>query len=589
MKGKETRFEKFFGRGKRKSYTPTVVGFVVLYLVLMLLSTYIMRNSLAKTYGEKCQREQQAIQGQIWEKNFLEPETVKDDEAWQAFLESVLFERASAFSSAYAKFTGAVYDEAGALLTKSESMIVGYDTVTGQEAEMLYYRASEYLDDARLEEVAGYMAENLKSMEKMEPAPYRITLRVTRDGRKLAGIVVEELAWERTTADALSLEQYNDSIFQTDGTSYTTVSATQVWQWENPDTGEKASLKEVKWDAGSPFPGLKDGVESWQAWENNEYVQDYQENIGTAEQGYQIPADTVEHGVLTVIFSSYRLLAMPVTVRAGENQMCRIMVNVEADVWREAVHNMKYVYLMGFLLMLVCLIKILYTSQKINRQRAILEGTRRDFTNAMAHELKTPLGIIRGFAENLKENTVEGKKDYYLDQIVGQTEEMDKLVAQMLYVSKLDSTELALSRTKVSFTVLFREEEKKFRPLIEEGNLHIQYAGEEDFQAEGDPAYLRKAIGNLLSNAVAYNIPGGSIRITTDRNRCTVENTTSAPIAPEDLPYLFDMFYSGDKSRSSEEKHMGLGLCLTRKILELHHLNIIIQNTETGVKLTISK
>lgn len=91
--------------------------------------------------------------------------------------------------------------------------------------------------------------------------------------------------------------------------------------------------------------------------------------------------------------------------------------------------------------MIVCSAIVIDNLNKYYKQRELLEATRRDFTNAIAHELKTPLGVIRGFAENVLENVNETKKDYYLKQIIGQTEEMDALVEEMVYISKLDSVE----------------------------------------------------------------------------------------------------------------------------------------------------
>ena len=75
---------------------------------------------------------------------------------------------------------------------------------------------------------------------------------------------------------------------------------------------------------------------------------------------------------------------------------------------------------------------MIHAFRKAADRQARLEETRRDFTNAMAHELKTPLGVIRNFSENLLEHNMEEKRDYYLTQIIGQTEEMDQMVLKMM-------------------------------------------------------------------------------------------------------------------------------------------------------------
>ena len=96
------------------------------------------------------------------------------------------------------------------------------------------------------------------------------------------------------------------------------------------------------------------------------------------------------------------------------------------------------------------------------------EEYRRNFTNAMAHEMKTPLSVIRGFAENLTENPDTGKKDYYLDQIIRQTEEMDGNVKEMIQVSKLDSDDLILKQETLPVRDLLEKEIGRLLPRTEE-------------------------------------------------------------------------------------------------------------------------
>lgn len=85
-----------------------------------------------------------------------------------------------------------------------------------------------------------------------------------------------------------------------------------------------------------------------------------------------------------------------------------------------------------------------------------------------------------------------------------------------------------------------------------------------------------------------YNKEDGLIAIIVDSNCCSIENT-GEPIAKEDLPHVCDMFFTGNKSRTSDEKHMGLGLYLTKKIFTMHKMELTIENTDVGVKVTINK
>lgn len=183
---------------------------------------------------------------------------------------------------------------------------------------------------------------------------------------------------------------------------------------------------------------------------------------------------------------------------------------------------------------------------------------------------------------------MEEKRDYYISQIIGQTEEMDHLVAEMIEISKLDSDEIPLKKETVSFSRLIHQQADRFEPVLHEKNILVRYEEKADFQIEGDREYLARAMWNLLSNAVDYNVPGGTILITIEQEICAIENSGS-PMDEEQLAHAFDLFYTGNKSRGGKDKHMGMGLFLTRKILELHNLSLVLENTADGVRAAIRR
>ena len=98
----------------------------------------------------------------------------------------------------------------------------------------------------------------------------------------------------------------------------------------------------------------------------------------------------------------------------------------------------------------------------------------------------------------------------------------------------------------------------------------------------GNPSSIWRSF--LLSTGPS--VLSGRIFIRTDTRSCIIENTGN-PLSQEQLTHAFDMFYSGDKSRTSKEKHMGMGLFLARKILMLHHRNLSLENTSAGIRATI--
>lgn len=320
---------------------------------------------------------------------------------------------------------------------------------------------------------------------------------------------------------------------------------------------------------------------SMDEWDKSIFPHDFPEQTDLSEWSYAGAAEESSSWLRTS--SVVRLGCEP------DSEFNRyIEAHMESYPWLAAFAHMKYLYAAGFVLILACMIKIIYSANRLYDQQEALEETRRDFINAIAHELKTPLGIIRNFAENLLEHTMEEKRDYYLTQIVGQTEEMDRLAGEMILVSRMDSENLVLQRETVSFDELIWEQLNRLKPVIEEKKLEVELQKEQDFRLEGDKDYLAKAVWNLLSNAAAYNVPEGRILITLKEKSCAIENT-GFPLSEEQLKRSFELFYSGNKSRSAKDgKHMGMGLYLAEKIFSRHGLSVALENTKIGVKATIS-
>ena len=159
---------------------------------------------------------------------------------------------------------------------------------------------------------------------------------------------------------------------------------------------------------------------------------------------------------------------------------------------------------------------------------------------------------------------------------------------EMIEISKLDSEELVLKKAPVSMAELIHEQAERLEPLILEKNLQIQYRQAADFQVDGDREYLAKAVWNLLANAVDHNVPDGHIRVSFAADKCSIENTGKT-LDEEQLNHAFDLFYTGDKSRRKEKKHMGLGLFLAKKIFALHDMSLALENTDDGVRAVIRK
>ncbi|WP_195986196.1 HAMP domain-containing sensor histidine kinase [Clostridium sp. D33t1_170424_F3] len=214
------------------------------------------------------------------------------------------------------------------------------------------------------------------------------------------------------------------------------------------------------------------------------------------------------------------------------------------------------------------------------------EKQRRELTNAIAHELKTPLGIIHGYCESLQENIHEEKRAHYLAVILDETERMNALILEMLDLSRMESESFRLRMEPFFLDELAQEAAERYRSAAEEKEVQISLQTEPDCEITADRGRIAQALSNFLSNAIRHTPEGGiiSVRVLHAGHavRCEVENE-GAPIPEEQQERIWDVFYKADASRQRAKGGTGLGLAIARHILELHGMAYGVRNTGTGV------
>lgn len=614
------------GRKKKGFWKPAAAGFAVMYLASMGLATGLVKGRFDREDELQFEAAASAILDQAGEKEFsMEQEaSVRRNEEWsrekrQEFYQNLANTSLWRIDSDYLQISIAAYDKDKTLLAKTRDEI-GSNSVSTSGREAASFALDNYLTPEEKEVLAAYEAEDIRYCLQEPDVGERIrfSMRVSPDLRELWEIYVQEITWEEDKGENGkgengeeedgAKEAYMDPLTGSfhfmagkvmidyesgeeigEAKSFHEVNGEVVWKWTNPEV-EKDKREEgqiANTDLSLPYLNLyrAGNLAQWKQWARSSYLQGFAEKGEFAwEEGTEAPPLMIEEEGL------YRRGRMQLQVGMAGEPFSYLEIRMESRPWLAAVDYMKYVYLAGAVLTVLCMLAVIGMMRKVYARQAALDDMRRDFTNAMAHELKTPLGIIRNFAENLLEHHKEEKREYYLQQIIGQTEEMDRLVAEMIEVSKLDSEKLVLGREEVSFPALIREELERLAPLIEEKKLRVEFVLREgeDFQVQGDREYLAKAVWNLLANAVYYNVEGGRILIQVETDQWIVENS-GKPLEEEALLHAFDLFYTSDKSRAGKEKHMGMGLYLARKILELHRLKLTLSNAGNGVRVTVRR
>jgi len=204
----------------------------------------------------------------------------------------------------------------------------------------------------------------------------------------------------------------------------------------------------------------------------------------------------------------------------------------------------------------------------------------KDFSTDLAHELRTPISNL--MTETQVALTKARTADEYREVLASNAEEYERLarmIGDMLFLAQADNGLIVPNREPVDLAAQVRELFDFFDALAEEKGLHLSLTG--SGTVSGDKLMLRRALANLLSNAIRHTPEGGSIHVrieTTDDGTTLAIENTGDPIPPEHLNRLFDRFYRADPSRHRTGEGAGLGLAITRSIIRAHGGDIIVRS-----------
>ncbi|QWU44326.1 cell wall metabolism sensor histidine kinase WalK [Bacillus sp. NP247] len=222
--------------------------------------------------------------------------------------------------------------------------------------------------------------------------------------------------------------------------------------------------------------------------------------------------------------------------------------------------------------------------QDIERERQ-LEKTRKEFISGVSHELKTPLSVIRSFAEGIQDG-VSKDTTYYTNVILEETDNMNRLIVEMLELAKLESGTYKLEMSTFSIGELIQQVYTKLLFSMEEKHLQVDIHADSSLFVKANRSRIEQVVVNLLSNAIRYTPDGEKIHVsvieTEDTVKIQIENTGN-PIPEESLEKIWDRFYRLDASRSRHTGGTGLGLSIVKNILDLHHAEYGVYNTTNSV------
>ena len=211
---------------------------------------------------------------------------------------------------------------------------------------------------------------------------------------------------------------------------------------------------------------------------------------------------------------------------------------------------------------------------------------RRDFVANVSHELRTPLTAIRGYVEALLDDrSDEEDTKRFLDIIARQSARMERLVADLLRLARLDAKQEVLDLAPCDMQQLFNTVAGDVSQAVETKRQRITASVSADAaRVQADPSKLHDVLRNLVENAVNYSPDAATIELaaTRDNGVVRISVSDSGPgIPPEDLSRVFERFYRVDKSRS-RPGGTGLGLAIVKHLVELHGGEAVAENRPEG-------
>ena len=205
------------------------------------------------------------------------------------------------------------------------------------------------------------------------------------------------------------------------------------------------------------------------------------------------------------------------------------------------------------------------------------DDMQKQFLSSVSHDLRTPMTTIAGFVDGILDGAIpQDKQDYYLNIIKSEIQRLSRLVTSLLDISRLQSGDRKFDKKPFNICELCRQTIISFEQQFNEKKLDVKFDSDEyDMWAYGDRDAINQVVYNLCHNAIKFSYPNGEYKVKIsklddDKIKFSVYNE-GIGIAEEELPFVFDRFYKSDKSRGLDKTGVGLGLFISKTIIDAHN------------------
>jgi signal transduction histidine kinase len=232
--------------------------------------------------------------------------------------------------------------------------------------------------------------------------------------------------------------------------------------------------------------------------------------------------------------------------------------------------------------------------EKDIEEKSKIDEMRKQFISDVSHELKTPIGLIRGYAEGLIENvnTDDESRTYYAEVILDEANKMERLVQQLLNLMKLEYGKIKFNNQNFDVCEVIEETIRRTRMIVEEYNIEVEFEHKNPVMVYADDFYIEQVVTNYFTNAIKQvQVVNGKKMIRVSIEQFEESNTvrisvfnTGKQLKEETISRIWNRFYKEDESRNRANGGTGIGLSIVKAIMNNYKRDYGVINKENGVE-----
>ncbi|SMB85186.1 Histidine kinase-, DNA gyrase B-, and HSP90-like ATPase [Desulfonispora thiosulfatigenes DSM 11270] len=431
-----------------------------------------------------------------------------------------------------------------------------------------YLNPKDWFSEQEIKEIEGYLYANPKAKKKGDIAGYYVDIEGFWLDEEM--IIPDKVIIYPMLADSFN---ENGDVVSGSGTPTDDISYSSGYE----DTRDLPYFKH-----GHIRPVYNDYGKGEKQTELRNMVKD-KEKLKTHIE--QLPAVTSTEIVKIDLLTYRYYLPIPyqhtVTMIDNNKQYSEFWTVIARDVnlLERSAPTLAFLWLSCLIAFLTVAFILSNQTYKLYKRREELENNRKEMTKALAHDLKTPLSIISGYAQNLIENVQTDKREQYASNIKTNVDRMDKIILEMLDLSKLEADSFSTKLENVSLNEVSSKIINRYSQNCTEKHITTHLEG--DGVIKADAVLIERVIDNFFVNALEHTPNGGIIRIKILSDRLEFYNSGSH-IPEQKINEIWDAYKKVDISRS-HTKGTGLGLSIARTILEKYKFPYGAKNNDDGV------